>query len=182
MDYTPNFVRNSSADFTDMLVIPSPFRNYINNSTAIETTETGREAYCFHGDLYYDEDSFFCETCKCYLERHDTYHIRLRHVCIGERITFVMVDKHRFKCPGCGKYQMQAIPFKADSHQITTELLSQVESLLGLGYTNKQISGLTGLHQAVVKAIDKARLERLYTDGGATLKKPDRQARYLAID
>ena len=182
MDYTPNFVRNSSADFTDMLVIPSPFRNYVNNSTAIETTGTGREAYCFHGDLYYDEDSFFCETCKCYLERHDTYHVRLRHVCIGERLTFVMVDKHRFKCPVCGKYQMQAVPFKAENHQITTELLSQVESLLGLGYTNKQISGLTGLHPAVVKAIDKARLERLYTDGGMTLKKPDQQARYLAID
>lgn len=91
MDYTPNFVRNSSADFGDMLVIPNPFRNYINNSTAIENTNTGREAFCFHGDLYYDEDSFICKTCNCYLERHDTYHVRLRHVCIGERITMVLM-------------------------------------------------------------------------------------------
>ena len=182
MNYTPSFVRNSSADFADLLVIPSTFENYVNTSTGIETTVSGREAYCFHGDLYYDEDDYICEECHCCMNKHDTYHVRLRHVCIGERLTYVMLDKHRFMCPKCGKYEMQAIPFKAQGHYITKELLAQVESMLSNGFTNKQISGLTGLHQATVKDIDKARLRRLYTEDGVNLKKPEKQARYLAID
>ena len=45
---------------------------------------------------------------------------------------------------------------------------------------------MTGLHQAVVKAIDKERLESTYTevgeDGARRLRRPERQARYLGID
>ena len=83
MNYTTSRVRNSSADFIDLLVIPNPFENYVNSSTSIENTSTGREAYCFHGDLYYDEEDYFCEDCQCFMNRHDTYHVRLRHVCMG---------------------------------------------------------------------------------------------------
>ena len=182
MNYTASYVRNSSADFVDLLVIPNPFEDYVNSGTVIESTSTGREAYCFHGDLYYDEEDYVCEECHCYMNRHDTYHVRLRHVCMGEKLTYVMVDKHRFMCPQCGHYKMQQIPFQADGHHITNELLTQVESMLSNGFTNKQISGLTGLHQATIKDIDKARLKRLYTEDGVTLKKPEKQARYLAID
>ncbi len=60
---TGNRVRNSSADFSDSLLIPSPFTDYVNRSTTEETTNTGRQAYCFHGDLYYDREEFFCEAC-----------------------------------------------------------------------------------------------------------------------
>ncbi|MBQ9862368.1 MAG: hypothetical protein IJM28_00500, partial [Lachnospiraceae bacterium] len=136
-------------------VIPNPFEDYVNSGTVIESTSTGREAYCFHGDLYYDEEDYVCEECHCYMNRHDTYHIRLRHVCMEEKLTYVMVDKHRFMCPQCGHYKMQQIPFQADGHHITNELLTQVESMLSNGFTNKQISGLTGLHQATIKDIDK---------------------------
>ena len=77
---------------------------------------------------------------------------------------------------------MQSIPFQAEHHRITKELLAHTELLLSEGYSNKQVSGLTGLHQAVVKDIDKARLQRLYTEDGVTLRKPERQAKHLAID
>lgn len=44
---------------------------------------------------------------------------------------------------------------------------------------------MAGLGQHTVKDIDKARLERLYTvqtEDGKALKKPEKQAKYLAID
>lgn len=44
---------------------------------------------------------------------------------------------------------------------------------------------MTGLGQLTVKAIDKVRLERLYTVqtvDGIALKKPEKQEKYLAID
>lgn len=50
---------------------------------------------------------------------------------------------------------MQRIPFKADHHNITQELLTYTEDLLGFGLTNKQISELTGLGEHTVKNIDK---------------------------
>ena len=179
---TKKRVQNTSADFSESLIIPSPFKDYVNKWTTEETTTTGRQAYCFHGDLYYAEEDFYCERCGQAMEKHDKYHVRLRHTCFGDRISFVMVDKHRFVCSQCGAYKMQTIPFQAEHHRITKELLAHTELLLSEGYSNKQVSGLTGLHQAVVKDIDKARLQRLYTEDGVTLRKPERQAKHLAID
>jgi len=83
------------------------------------------------------------------------------------------MDKHQFICPKCGQTEMQQIPFQAEHHRITVELLAYTENLLSLGYTNKEVSGLTGLHQGTVKDIDKARLQRLYTEDGKTFKKPE---------
>ncbi len=179
---TGNRVHNSSADFADSLLIPNPFVDYVNNSTVEETTNTGRQAYCFHGDLYYDQEEFFCEACHRPMEKHDKYSVRLRHTCFGNRLSFVMVDKHRFVCPVCGAQKMQQIPFQAEHHRITKELLAHTELLLSQGYSNKQVSGLTGLHQHTVKDIDKARLQRIYTEDGKQLKKPMEQATHLAID
>lgn len=175
-------VHNSTADFGESLLIPNPFEDYVNNGTTEETTNTGRKAYCFHGDLYYDHKDFWCEQCERAMDRHDRYHVRLRHTCFGDRLTFVMVDKHRFVCPICGSSKMQSIPFQAEKHRITKELQIHVELLLSQGYSNKQVSGLTGLHQATVKEIDKARLQRIYTEDGQQLKKPEYQAKHLAID
>ena len=175
-------VNNSTADFSDSLIVPNPFTDYVNNWTTEETTNTGRKAYCFHGDLYYDREDFFCDKCCRPMDRHDRYHVRLRHTCFGDRLTFVMVDKHRFECSICGAKKMQEIPFQAENHRITKELLLHTELLLSQGYSNKQVSGLTGLHQRTVKDIDKARLQRIYTEDGEHLKKPETQAKHLAID
>ena len=180
--YTGNRVHNSSADFANILVIPSNLEDFVNNGTTEETTDAGGEAYCFHGDLYYDRKDYTCESCGCRMEIHQTYHVQLRHICIGSHFTFVLLDKHQFMCPECKRTVMQKIPFQAEHHRITVELLAYAEKLLSQGYTNKEVSELTGLHQGVVKNIDKARLQRLYTEDGKTFRKPEKQAVHLAID
>lgn len=184
MDYTGNRVQNTSADFADMLVIPSMLTDYVNNGTSIETTTSGKEAYCFHGDLYYDKQEYVCEKCNVHMHRHKRLHTNLRHLCIGNRVSFVMVDKHCFMCPLCKITRMQKIPFQAEHHRITVELFTYTQDLLKSGYTNKEVSELTGLGQGTVKDIDKKRLEQLYrqTDEKKTLIQPERQARILSID
>ena len=177
-----NRVHNATADFGNMLLIPNNFTDFVNNGTTEEETSAGGKAYCFHGDLYYDQNDFICNRCNCKMEIHDVYHVRLRHICMGEHVTFVMLDKHRFICPKCGQTAMQHIPFQAKHHRITVELLAYTENLLSHGFTNKEVSGLTGLHQGVVKNIDKARLQRLYTEDGKAFKKPEKQSAHLAID
>lgn len=165
-----------------MLCIPNNLYSYVNNWTTTEVLTSGREAYCFHGDLYYDRSDYLCENCKCRMEINNRYHVQLRHICINDKITYVLLDKHQFICPECGKTRMQIVPFQAEGHRITRDLLAYTELRLSQGYTNKEVSQLTGLNQHTVKDIDKARLHRLYTDDGKKLKKPERQAKHLAID
>ena len=78
------------------------------------------------------------------------------------------------------------MPFRAPGQRITLLLLAFVCDLLALGQTLKAISLMAGLNRNVVKKIDKKRLSGLYTekdeDGGRTLRKPKRQARYLGAD
>jgi len=185
MYYTSEYVQNASADFEKFLVIPSGLTDFINTGTSIEQTRSGADAYCFHGDLYPDTKIKLCENCGYGMYIHNKYHVRLRHLCIGNKNSFVMVDKYRYICPECGNTKMQEIPFKANHHQITKELLTYTEELLQKGYNNRQVSELTGLGEHTVKSIDKERLERIYTvenNGEQSLRKPEKQARYLAID
>ena len=184
MYYTGNRIQNTSADFANMLVLPSELTDYVNNGTSIEKTTSGKEAYCFHGDLYYDKQDYVCRQCRGQMHRHKRYHTNLRHLCIVNRVSFVMVDKQCFMCPKCRKSVMQKIPFQAENHRITLELLVYTQDLLKNGYTNKEVSELTGLGQGTVKEIDKKRLEQLYrqTDEDKTLILPERQARFLSID
>ena len=71
---------------------------------------------------------------------------------------------NQYVCPKCGKTKMQHISFKAPGHRITEELLQYTCDLLSSGnYTNKEVAELTGLGKNTVKAIDKNRLQDLYT-------------------
>lgn len=185
MYYTTESIQNASIDFEKMLVIPSHLTDFVNRSTSVEATQSSREAYCFHGDLYFEPEDYRCPDCGCGMHIHNNYHVRLRHLCFGSCVSFVMFDKHRFICPECGKTRMQEIPFKAEHHQITVELLTFTKDLLHAGYTNKQVSQLTGLGEHTVKSIDLERLKTLYTEQvgeTTTLKKPEKQAKFLAID
>ena len=74
------------------------------------------------------------------------------------------------------------MPFKADSHFITTELEKYTEDLLAFGLTNKAVAMLTGLNKNIVKEIDLAKLKNLYTIDGKVLTKPEKQTRFLGID
>ena len=64
-----------------MPYIPSNLHSFVNHWTTTEVLTSGREAYCFHGDLYYDRSEYLCENCKCSLEIHNRYHVQLRHIC-----------------------------------------------------------------------------------------------------
>ncbi len=186
MYYSRNRVRNASADFANLMVLPNLLTDFVNSGTTIETTSGGREAYCYHGDLVFADEDYLCPKCGVKTDIHQVYHVQLRHVPHGGKLSFVMVDKHQFVCPRCGKTLMQRIPFKTEGHHCTEELKTYTEDLLRHGLTNKEISFITGLHQVTVKDIDNARLKELYTTvdskGGRHLIKPERQARYLSID
>lgn len=184
MNYTPNTIKNASLEFADLLFIPHNLLNFLNNATSLEKTVSGRDVYCFQGSLYYDEEAIICHDCGVKMHVHDVYQTTLRHLPFGSRLSCLCFKKRRFKCPCCGKLVMQQIPFKAEGHLISVELQNYTEELLEYGYTNKEVSELTGLGKNTVKQIDLARLQRKFTvDGtGEKLQKPEKQARFLGID
>ena len=126
-----------------------------------------------------------CPCCGGEMERHGEATVTLWHLPMGMDRTMVEVRRQRWAC-ACGRTRIDAVPFKAAGHRVTVALLNFVWDMLALGLTLKAVSLVTGLHQAVVKAIDKERLESTYTevgeDGARRLRRPERQARYLGID
>ena len=184
MNYTTNEIRNASIEYQDSLFIPHNLKYFLNNVTSIGLTKSGRDVYCFQGDLYYLEEDILCPDCRITMHVHDVYQTTIRHLPIGGSLSCLCFKKRRFQCPCCGKLVMQEIPFKAEGHRISVELLNYTEDLLERGYTNKEVGELTGLGKNTVKQIDLARLKRKYTKGGAgkELIKPEKQAKYLGID
>ncbi|WP_268651820.1 transposase, partial [Lactobacillus delbrueckii] len=75
-----------------------------------------------------------------------------------------------------------SIPFKADGYRITKPLKEYTEKLLSYGLTLKAVAWLTGLDKMTVKSIHKSLLLSKFTTNGKILIKPERQAKYLAID
>ena len=76
---------------------------------------------------------------------------------------------------------MQPVPFKAENHNITKQLLNYVKDLLSNGLTNKLVAELSGLGENTVKAIDLQRLKEQYTVDGKLIK-PEKQTKYIGID
>ncbi len=184
MKYTPNEIRNAIGEIADLLFIPHNLQGFLNNVTSLEKTKSGRDVYCFQGDLWYSDEETICGECHVSMHIHDVYQVNIRHIPIGGSLSCLCFKKRRFQCPFCGKLKMQEIPFKAPGHQISVELLRYAEDLLEYGYTNKEVGELTGLGKNVVKQIDLARLQRKYTEGGEgkKLMQPEKQARFLGID
>lgn len=127
-----------------------------------------------------------CPCCGGEMERHGEPTLTLWHLPMGMDRVKLEVKRQRWACVSCGHTHIEGLPFKAAGHRITAPLLNFVWDLLSLGETLKAVSIMTGLHKDVVKDIDKARLESLYTEVGESgerrLRKPERQARYLGID
>lgn len=127
-----------------------------------------------------------CPCCRGRMEGCGTQTVTLWHLPMGMCRTRIEVARQRWACRACGHSCIEGMPFKAAGHRLTMPLLRFVQDLLALGQTLKAVSLMTGLGKNVVKAIDRARLEALYTeageDGRLRLKRPDRQARYLGID
>ena len=164
------------------ITIPSGLEGFINTNTTIANTVTDRSIYLIDGMLQEREEDRICPRCGRRMHIHDTYGISLGHIPIGTTFSAVRFEKHRYICPECGATGMQEVPFQAGSRRITVALHSMAKDLLGLGFTNKAVAGITGLGKNTVKEIDKERLLEKYTIDGKQLKRPERQARYLGVD
>ena len=168
---------------TEFLFLPSCLYGFHNTETTVETARSGRTVYCHKGNLDLPEEE---RICSCGQRMHINSHpdIYIRHLCIGGNLSCLLFPHNQLRCPGCGATKSQYISFKAAGHMITDALHQYTCDLLASGtYTNKQVAEITGLGKNTVKAIDKKRLQDLYTtDNGSKLIKPEQQAKYLGID
>ena len=160
---------------------PSGLTGFCNSKTTVEMALSGREVYLLHGELERYEPPH-CPACGQKMHIHGSRITALRHLRFGSRLSAVSLEKRRYRCPYCGHTEMESIPFKADGHNITRELLRFTRDLLAYGFTNKEVSELTGLSKNTVKEIDLQRLKGKYTADGTTLIKPEKQARFLSVD
>ena len=160
---------------------PSGLTGFCNSKTTVEMALSGREVYLLHGELERYEPPH-CPACGQKMHIHGSRITALRHLRFGSRLSAVSLEKRRYRCPYCGHTEMESIPFKADGHNITRELLRFTRDLLAYGFTNKEVSELTGLSKNTVKEIDLQRLKGKYTADGTTLIKPEKQARFLGVD
>ena len=149
--------------------------------TTIEMAQSGREVYLLHGELERGEVPF-CPACGQKMHIHGSRITMLRRLCFGSRLSAVSFEKRRYRCPCCGHTEMESVPFKANGHNITRELLQFARDLLAYGFTNKEVSEWTGLGKNTVKEMDLQRLKDKYTVDGKTHRKPEKQARFLGVD
>lgn len=167
------------------LFFNSSLNGFIQKEAVIGNTGSGRQGHIFKGTLVLDEEAKLCPICRARMHLHGNAEQRLKHLPFGDKVTEVHFNRVRYKCtnPNCKYTGMQHVPFKAKGHLITQELETYVRDLLAFEcYTLKQIGILTGLSRHTVKDIDLKRLKELYTVDGKKLIKPERQAKFLAID
>ena len=164
------------------IMLPSRLVGFANDNTEIVKTTTDREMYLLHGHLLNSSEQCCCPECGKSMHIHNHCEVNLRHLCFGHRHSCLRFSKLRYYCPGCGHSHMQDVPFQAEGHRITCELLNYTRDLLAYGFTNKQVAYITGLGKNTVKEIDLQRLKEKYTVDGKRLIQPERQARFLGID
>ena len=168
---------------TEFLKIPSCLYGFHNTETTVETSKSKRIIYCHRGILDLPEEERIC-TCGQRMHVNSHPDIYIRHLSIGGNLSGLLFPHNQLRCPKCGATKSQFISFKAEGHLITDALHQYTCDLLSRGtYTNKQVAEITGLGENTVKAIDKKRLQSIYTtDNGKKLIKPEKQAKYLGID
>ena len=185
MNYT-HTEANGQLSFSDKrwnyLSIPSRLDGFSNSDTSIQRSVSGREVLCFNGTLDLKEADRVCSLCGSRMHINGHRNLTLRHLCFGGSLTAISFDRVQLVCR-CGHSHMQAVPFKAEGHQISVELYQYTRDLLALEtYTLKQVAEITGLGKNTVKDIDLVRLKELYTIDGTKLVKPKHPATMLAID
>ena len=114
---------------------------FCNTETALKKTRSGREVCLFHGELKRSVNPC-CSACGQKMHIRGSRYTTLRHLCFGFRLSAVIFDKLRYRCPCCGHTEMETVPFKADGHNITRELLQYTWDLLACGFTDKEVSEL----------------------------------------
>lgn len=167
------------------ITIPSSLEGFINTETSVGTTISNRKIYLIDGKLE-EKEAPICHECGSKMHVHGTVDVNLSHIPIAAVFTAVRFEKKRYRCPVCGRTEMEYVMFQADGHRITNPLLDYTTGLLEMGLTLKTVANVTGLGKNTVKDIDKKRLEDRFTEldksGKRVLKKPEKQAKHLGID
>lgn len=167
---------------TSFLKIPSLLDGFINEETISGVTKSGRTIFDIRGNLEITNKDRECPKCGGFMHINQNHQTTLRHLCFGSNLSCISFPHNQLYCPSCGYSQMQDIPFKANGHRITKELLQYTKDLLAIGkYTLKQVAELTGLGKNTVKEIDLKRLKEKYTIDGK-LAKPEKTTKILGID
>jgi transposase len=100
-------------------------------------------------------DRFQCSGCGGWTGRGVRYRDRVvQHLTLWHHMTFLRFTEYRVKCPTCG-LKVEALPWVTRYARVTVPLAGLVAELCKV-MTNKAVSLFQGLHQAAVKAIDKA--------------------------
>jgi len=164
------------------ITLPSGLVGFHNTKTEMVDAVSGRELYLLRGEIKREEKDSLCPHCGKKMHVHNTYEVNLSHLNFGHRLSALKFSKLRYFCSACRQTKMQAVPFQAEGHRITSELFNYTRDLLATGLTNKVVANITGLGKNTVKAIDLQRLKEKYTIDGERLIQPERQAKYLGID
>ena len=127
---------------------------------------------------------FYCRHCGRKLVRNGTVTTRLKDVPSGQNYSDMDVQRHRWLCTNkeCHYCWTEPMDFKDREHLLTCNLVTYICDLLQTGLTMKDISIMTGVDKNTIKAIDKRRLNELYTEDGKELKKPTEYSEYIGID
>ena len=139
---------------SSFLMIPSNLEGFTNKETTLHKACSGREVYCFKGDLALSESDRTCPECGSRMHINGHIKLSLKHLCFCSTLSMVSFDRKQLLCSKCGHSHMQSVPFKAPDHQITTELHEYTCRYLAQGtYTLKQVAEITGLGKNTVKNI-----------------------------
>ena len=117
-----------------------------------------------------------CPKCGHSLHVHGCNTIKLQDIELLGSINIIELTVSRLKCKCCNYSKMQDIPFKAENHKLTTRLEAEVLSMLDNWATLSSTSKAFNIHPAIVKDIDKKRLDRL-----TWMHKP-KPCEYILID
>ena len=112
---------------TNTITIPSNLQGFIQTNSDDFSSSNANECVI---EGYIENKDKLCPRCGCKMHNHDWQTISLKHLFIGLRSTSILVSFCRYEFPACKTTLTDDIPFKAQNHFITKDLLVCVEDLL----------------------------------------------------
>lgn len=173
------------------LYLPSKLTNFqqtdIENIGDRNTTSETDTALIIKGTIVPHVNAKTCPYCYSTAHINGKVTITLKHLPFGHTKTKLEVARHQYFCPQCSKSFEDPVAFKDDNHYITKPLRTFITDLLSTNrLTLRSVSRLTGVHECIVRDIDKQRLKNLHTknygDGKLHFKVPNHPVKYLGID
>lgn len=142
-------------------------------------TCTGRlsDALC----AQFEQECCVCSDCICKTYKHTAFTITLRHKTYGTDYIDLKITCLQRRCPKCGRFFRQQIPFRHSDHLITNAAAVDVLNMMLSGSTAKQAALMSGIHRSIIKELDKEYLKSvlLGPDGKPKIEGP---CEHLGVD